>query len=362
MQYTIKDLDNFLDIKSIWDSIADNTTNAWFWSTYAQYCFRITVLKSAGNFIADDSFVLLKDGEPCGLAPLIFVKAISYNGIQAGYDMPLPFPMIIDSVGNYSETLDYVFDEIEKRCKANNIGMIKFIFSPPCTDTTSSKFISELIFQRNFVDCSINSHCMEISSSTLHSVRKRYIRYVKKFQPKYQLTMLDANNCYEDLAKEYMALHVKDSGKQNRPLATYEGQISLIKNKEAVMVQAKNIQDNKIVGMLIVSIYKKSAFDNSVAVDPDYTNHYISHLMKWKIIQYLHNENILSYELGPSAEMPNYLLQPNKKNYGISHFKQGWSRDGMKKVFIIEKYYSKEAFQQVWLRKSESILKYFDIA
>jgi len=304
---------------------------------------------------------LLQEGKPCGLAPLVFVKAIDFEGIQASYDLPLPWPMVADYVDDRIKTVDYLLDEIELRIKDAGVEMLQLMFSPPNIGSKDERGFINTLIKRGFIDSSYLSHYVDISNSPLELVRKRYKRYIKNFLEKYELRVILSDNCYKNIAEDYMDIHVKDAGKIYRPIETYEAQIELVRNEEAFLIQAKNKHKDKIVGMLIISLTKQAAYDNSVAVDPEYQKDYVSHLMKWRAIQHLEKLGIKHYELGIAAVSPTYSWQPSSKNYGISHFKEGWSRSCMKKVFIAEKFYSKKACEGIWNRKLKDLLEFFKI-
>jgi hypothetical protein len=158
-----------------------------------------------------------------------------------------------------------------------------------------------------------------------------------------------------------MNIHVRDAGGVFRPLITYEHQVDLVRRGEGFWVRAQNKATNRLAGMLLVSVHKNTAFDNSVAVDPDFAEDQVSHLMKWKAIQHLAEHGIVHYELGKAAVTPNYIWQPIAKNYGISFFKDGWSRGRLKTVWVAEKFYSSSCFNQFWEQKRQNLIGYFAI-
>ena len=361
MNFEIKELADFPEPGAVWQKVVNDTSYAWFWSTYVQYQFRIAVLEASGRFVGDKSFVLLQEGKPCGLAPLVFVKAIDFEGIQASYDLPLPWPMVADCVDNRIKAADFMLDELERRIQNAGAGMLRLMLSPPSIGNEYEKWFIDTVRKRGFIDSSFHSHYVDVKTTTLESVRKRYRRYVNKFREKYELHVLEGIDCYANIAEEYMDIHVKDAGGVYRPIETYEAQINLVRNGEGFVIQARNKPDDKLVGMLIISNFKHAAYDNSVAVDPEYQADYISHLMKFRVIQYLKQLGVKYYELGPASISPSYLFQPNTKNYGISHFKEGWSRGHIKKTWIAEKYYSRASLEEVWYRKLNNLSTYFKI-
>ena len=121
---------------------------------------------------------------------------------------------------------------------------------------------------------------------------------MKKNWDKFEIRIIDQKKYYSDISIEYMNLHVKDSGKVHRPIETFQAQLELINQGEGFAVQVIDKTIGVFLGMLIILHNKNSAYDFSVAVDPDYKNEYVSHLMKWKTIQHLQEIGIKYYELG----------------------------------------------------------------
>jgi len=88
--------------------------------------------------------------------------------------------------------------------------------------------------------------------------------------------------------------------------------------------------------MLLISLYKGVAYDSSVAIDPEFAELYVGHLLKWKTIEELQRRNVASYVLGPAAG-----IGASPKEVGISHFKDGWSRGNTQTVWQLEKVMSR---------------------
>ena len=83
---------------SVWNNIVINCSDAWIWSTHVEYEFRISVLKASKRFVGDKSFFVAENGIIIGFAPLVLVRSNYFDGIQASYDKPLPWPIIINNV------------------------------------------------------------------------------------------------------------------------------------------------------------------------------------------------------------------------------------------------------------------------
>ena len=345
-------------LKEAWDEVVNNTQHAWFWSTYQEHQYRLSTLKASGVLIKDSTFLLVDNNIFYGLAPLVFIRSSVFDGIQASYDKPLPWPMIVDTVNDPEKVYSFIFDEIERLIIEFNVEMLSVEYSPPYLNENDLSIYLSTIRKRKFINNSYQSHFINVTPLVLNNVRKRYRRYVNKYIDKYELSIIDSHSHYSTLPLEYMGLHVKDSGATYRPLKTYENQLKCLNYGKGFIVQAKIRDHDKVVGMLLINVFKGAAYDSSVAVDPDFQSDQISNLLKWKAIKYLQKLNIKHYDLGKAAIVPNYLWQPTEKNYGISFFKNGWSRDCYKRVWQSDKFFSKEALSSYCDNKREDIINY----
>jgi hypothetical protein len=343
-------MDEFVDPFDHWDEFVRTAPTAWFWSTRAMHEFRLCCLENANVLVEDASFMLLRDGVPLGLAPLVFCR--EDGSLTASYDAPLPWPM-----ASTPKDEAILFDEIERRIAVAQAGRARFLLAPPAGDL-SARF-AQTVRQRSMIDVSFSSHDVQIDQSTLGSVRERYRRYIRKFQGGYVLSVLAGADIPDGFAATYMDLHTKDAGRVVRPLRTFERQIDILRAGEGFVVTAFHKGAGKIVGALIVSLYKNAAYDGSVAVDPVYEDEPVSNLMKWRTVEHLLALGVDTYELGATSFTPTYLSQPSAKNYGISFFKEGWSRGRTKTVLAAEKFYSREAFDRFWELRRNAVSAYF---
>jgi lipid II:glycine glycyltransferase (peptidoglycan interpeptide bridge formation enzyme) len=152
------------------------------------------------------------------------------------------------------------------------------------------------------------------------------------------MAVIEGDAVTPEIEETYFQLHVKDAGGQFRSRESYHLQANLAREREAFYVTATHRGRNVIAGMLLVSVYKGAAYDNSVAVDPDFQDEYVSHLLKWTAIEALNARAVQIYELGEKAALPTTISIPSAKNRGISYFKEGWSRDSTKLVVAAEKF------------------------
>jgi hypothetical protein len=344
-------MEEFLDPREHWDEVVEKAPSAWFWSTRAMHDFRVCCLESAGALLGDASFLLVRDGKPVGLAPLVFCRDGTSASASYG-DTPLPWPAAVEAK---DEPL--LFDEIERRIAAAGVDRARFMLAPASGDL--SGLFAQTVRQRSMIDVSFQSHDIAVDQNTLPNVRERYRRYIRKFRDDYTLSVLSGNEVPDEFAATYMELHSRDAGRIVRPLSTFERQIDMVRMGEAFCVTAFHKGASKIVGALIIALYKNAAYDASVAVDPDYADEPVSNLLKWRTVERLLEVGARTYELGQASSTPTYVFQPSAKNYGISFFKEGWTRGRTKAVLSAEKFYSRDAFDRFWEIKRRTVSAVF---
>jgi len=360
--------DEFLDFqrnvrdREVWNEIVDKSIEGWFWATNSMHEFRIACYQAAGRLVEDRSFVFLRDGRPCGLVPLAIGRDDCNGDLMASYlDAPLPWPMVVSDVDDRRGIQRLLFSELERRVNESNATVLRLVLAPPGVGSDLSEYFGQVVREGAFVDASYSSHWVDVTPGALNLVRERYRRDVRKGLRSYQIEIWSSGNLPVSIAEMYMQLHVKDAGRVTRPISTYEKQVDLVRNGEGFWVAARNLATDRIVGMLLISLHKGAAYDASVAVDPDFERDNVSHMMKWRAIEYLLEMGVSHYELGSVAFTPTYFSQPGKKNYGISFFKDGWSRGNMKTVRVAEKFYSRDTFNRFWSRKAEALYAHFSI-
>jgi len=363
MTYRFLDLADSSDAPRLWNTIVAASPEAWIWATYSTYLFRLAYMKAKSVLVADRSFVLLHEERPCGLAPVPLSRDRETGELSSAYDeAPLPWPMIIPGICDTREAERLIFDEVERRSLEAGASRLLLMLAPPNPDIELFARFVHIVRERCFIDTGYMSHCIDLSNNTLRAVRERYRRYVRRLHSQYDMQIIEAKDVTAELATLYMQLHVKDAGGVFRPLDTYERQIDQIRVGEAFFVSARRRREGKVVGMLLVQVLKGAAYDSSVAVDPEFEDEGVSYLLKWRAIEHLISTGVRHYELGRAAVTPTFLWQPSAKNYGISFFKDGWSRGHFKPVWVGEKFYSEKALVSFFERKKSDLIRYFSLS
>lgn len=362
MLYKIK---NFLDRKEdylLWDKLISKSSDHWYFSGIDFNYFHIEYLKELNLFVDNKSFFIYENEELVALIVLIFSKDINSNLLNASYhqNYPLPWPIISDKCKNRDHVYKLIFDEIHKRIKQNKVASIKFFLNPPVFSKKIEDEFIKILLNYNMIDNSYFSHFIELDNLTIHKIRQSYIKNIKRNIDKFSIKIIHKDNYYEKLSKDYKLLHTQDRGKEIRSLRSYDLQLNAIKKNKAFAVQIFSNED-QLIGMLIVFLDKNSAYDGSVAVSPNYKRFYISHLLKYNAILELNKRNIKSYELGKASITPSYNFLPTEKNYKISFFKNGWSNNIYKKVFVAEKILNSGSLKYYTSTVYKKLYDYFKI-
>ncbi len=326
LQLITKDVFGVTDAPSLWKEIVDSSPEAWHWHTWSAKEFNLC---AGGANARDLSFFVYKDDEPIGVVPLHILKnsagepeALYYSGI-------LPCPVFKDPSESQE---DFAFAELERRAKDAGARRSRLWYTPPTRTQSGVGVVTQIAKKFGYGLKEIPSHVVVINNDTLLKVRERYIRYHKKFAPECALTVVDGPAVTKEIEENYMRLHTKNAARQVRSRESYAKQADIVRAGEGFYAVAEDNASKETVGMLLVSCYKNAAYDNSVAIDPDHSEKYIGHLLKWRAIEELQKRKIPTYELGPVAGE-----DADQKEKGISHFKEGWSRGNTRTIWELRK-------------------------
>jgi hypothetical protein len=360
--YSAVSFDSVPDPEAAWTQLVDTCPDAWFWHSWGN--MRFTYAAAQKSEVANLSFFVLRDGKPAGLVPLMvnFTKIGDLRVREASYyGAPLPWPAFVPDLPDLAAAEDFALRELEARARSEQAGRIRLRLEPPIPAPNDSLRFERAVTAHRYLDSSFPSHCVTLNDNSLSDVRERYRRYVKKFGPLYKVSVVEGDQVTSDLEQTYFELHLKDAGGQFRSRESYRLQADLARKGEGFFVVATNCASRLIAGMLLVSVFKDAAYDNSVAVDPERQQEHISHLLKWTAIETLLRRSVKCYELGAKSGLSTLTSQPSEKNRGISHFKEGWSRSEVKTVFVAEKFLSVQFLDAFTKAQAASLERFFSL-
>ncbi|HER25705.1 MAG TPA: GNAT family N-acetyltransferase [Rhodospirillales bacterium] len=344
----------------VWDDLVDQCPDAWFMHTSA---FHRYIAAATGEPFENASFVVENEGRPIALAPLAFgpLKLDGYEALEAGYyGGPLPWPCFLPGADKNGEMELAAFAEAERRAISCGAKRIRYMLSPPQPGEDDILRFARVVSKRHYLDTSYPSHWMALDHDAESGVRSRYKRYVKKFSKDFDLRVSRGGRLGDDLEQAYFDLHVKDSGGMFRSRESYTEMANMAREGLGFFVSAHSRDSGGAVGVLVVLVHKNHAYDASVAVDPAYQDAFVSHLLKWQAIRTLSEDGAKSYELGRWANKADWNWTPGQKNFGISFFKQGWSRDGVKSVLVAEKFFDRDALNHYCAGLARTAADYFE--
>jgi hypothetical protein len=327
-----------------WDMLCLQSEFGWCWHSRLWKKFVVEISEKRNT--TDLSFLVFDEGKAVGLCSLLVMDIERDNTLirEASYaGGALPWPCIDPGYTQPFELLQYIFKKAEEMSVSNNAQYIKFSCTAPGLTNKGTELIHAVMLSEKYIDSSFDSSLVNPDNTDIHTIRERYKRYIGKFSKVISTEVID-NDIPKEIEEAYFLLHVKDAGKQYRSRESYHLFCNLVKEKEAFMIVAREKITEKIVGVLIVSLFKNAAFDSSVAVDPDYADQYVSHLLKWEAIQYLKNKKIIHYELGEKKLSSKMGSPVSEKEHGITNFKEGWARGLVKRNIVAEKYLNKDIF------------------
>lgn len=345
----------------IWNNIISSSELGWCWHSLLWKKF---VIESASRHMPIDlSFIVFDDNKnPIAICPLIIVnttrngkhfREASYNG------QGLPWPCVQNNIANTAEIYSFIFSKAEEIVKMALADYIIFSSSSPFLTPSRILQTYDIINQHHYLDISHDSSVVNVKTTTILNIRDRYKRNIRKYAESFPIEILRGTQVSDAIEEAYFYLHVKDAGAQYRSRTSYKYFCDLARNDEAFLVISRNRENEKICGVLIVSLMKGAAYDSSVAVDPEYAQYFISHLMKWGAIEYLRTLNVDHYDLGTKFCITNWTIMPSIKQIGITNFKEGFARGSKKNILVAEKYLSKSALKAHCYEKMKQLNKFF---
>lgn len=348
--------------EDIWNSILGTSSLAWYRHTLNLKSFHSTVASEKN--VIDESFFIAKDNRFIGIQPILIMDEA--NGLkQALYNGgPLPWPCFIDTEQeHWDELQDLALKNLIAICQSHNVDRCDIALNAPhLTEDNSAKLFENAVYNHGFIDTSFPSHLVNVHEKSYDDMRASYRRNVRKFSKLFEAQTYQGQDVDETIEQAYFELHVKDAGGQFRSRESYTAMADLARKNEACFIIAREKETQKIVGILVLAIYKNAAYDSSVAIDPEYHQSYISHILKAEALRFLFEKNIVHYELGAVALAPSLNGIPTHKNKQISFFKDGFARGKTKKVFVAEKHFTTKSIEHRTKSIEHTLVDYYKVS
>lgn len=313
----------------LWQRLVDASPDAWLWHTWLAHEFNLEAGREYGAH--DLSFFVYNGEQAIGAVPLI-IEERSGRLQAAYYSGFLPWPCFAGIKGR-EDFENFVFVELERRARTAGAKSILVYLTPPRMTVEDHSRAQRIAEKYGYEVFSFESHLAVVDGKWCSRVRNRYKRYVRKFSSLFMVSVVESEGVTAELEEAYFRLHIADAGKQVRSRESYARQADFARKGEGFYVVARTA-DGLVVGMLLVSLYKGVAFDNSVGIDPAFAGQYVGHILRMRTLEELERRGVPLYELPlrPRAEDP-----ASPKERGISHFKEGWTGGAYRTLWGIRK-------------------------
>lgn len=352
--FIARDIADIPDAPALWKTLVDSSPLAGLWHTWHWHKY---ILAAAEPFKPEErSFFIYEDEKPVGLCPLLIQRRVrgDEEWIEAAYNTGLlPWP-----VTNSPEAEDFAFAELERRARTAGAAHIALQLYPetPLEDETAR--VERVGRVHRYIGSEGHLQVVEVVGAKGRA-RERFVRYDKKYAPLFEFDVLAGATVDADTEETYFKLHVLDAGKQTRSRESYARQADLARAGEAFFVRAQHKESGEVAGMLLVSLNKEAAFDNSVAIDPRFADQYVGHALRFRALEELERLGVKRFEMPLYVWPPSIFHIPGAKELNIAHFKEGFSRGNSRAVWRVEKFLDGECLHNYLEERERSLKEFF---
>ena len=346
------------DLYEKWDDFCLQSDDAWFWHTtdWLEYTIHLRPeLKSKNK-----SFIIMNNNIPVAICPLILntisEKDSQYNIFSFDRESGIS-PALKNSISlnQRNKISKYIFNYVDKL--ALELDVKKTLFKISLLSPANFKECRyNHLMKFGFLNTTLNTQIINLSNDLnqiQNDMRKAHRYDIHRAEKVFEVNIFDKNNINKEIFNQYRFLHHKTAGRVTRSLITFDMMYEWILKGNAILCGI--LYKGKYVGFSLINIYKDGAFYSSASDDPEVeTSIPISHVMQWKIINWLKKNGFRIYEIGLQQFTFQLYDFPSEKDKTISFFKRGFGGFTVS-VFSGEKFYSKEFFIKIM---SDRIEKY----
>ncbi|MEN6318296.1 MAG: GNAT family N-acetyltransferase [Syntrophaceae bacterium] len=312
-----------------WEAFCDKSGDAWFWHTvkWLKYC---AAYKESTCETRDLSFMVTDDSGILAICPLLIEKRESLDGsphleiAAAGSGGMIIVPAMRDDLSDdrREKICKEIFEHIRLLARKNHVVRATFRITP----LASQKADFNWLLRYGFIDSSVHTQMIDLSPPLEHlwrALRKGHKYDVHRGERYYQIHVYDQDNPDKNAFEQYRLLHHKAAGRVTRPLKTFEMMYDWIKSGNGMLCGVE--KEGRFAGFSYIILYKDGAYYGSASDDPDFeTNVPISHVIQWRVIQWLKEKGYRQYEIGQQQFGAQIHDIPSPKELSISFFKRGF--------------------------------------
>lgn len=281
----------------------------------------------AGWQIEDASLILLNDGQPCGLIPLMIRTGDAVSITSSGQPIIQPVFTRNTMPGTVKKVGAWLLDLLVESHR--NLGLETMVcegvpdMSAPCG-------LNEWHRQQMTLGAaaSVLHDVYTETSLTLEeirgSIRKSFRPLVSMGQKLWKAEVIDQMSISEALWEEFRQLHIAVAGRVTRSLESWQAQLRMIEAGEAFYVQLREPSDDRLVGGGLFQttrdecVYAIGAYDRNLFDKP------LGHLVQYLAILRAMEMKLKWHKIGYRPFAGDHT-RPSLKEISIGEFKQGFS-------------------------------------
>jgi len=329
-----------------WDEFADRSDDAWWYNT-TQHLNYILNYKPENKSVSK-SFMVYRNKELVATCSLI--KEGSEFSFGGDYG---PTPAFANGLTEKEERkiIKFVFNQIDKLAKENNIKRIKMRF-PVLSESFD---LHNYLIEYGYLDTSISTNIINLllfPQQLRANFRHGHDYDIDKASKVLKSRVYDKNNITKDIFDKYKYLHFIASGRKTRPDKTFDILYDNIKNGYAFLVGA--LLNDSFVSFAYFTAYKECVYYGSSCNKPN-VDLPLAHFVQWEAIKYM-NTKYKIYEIGWQQYGNTLSDFPSQKEINIGRFKRGFGGYTVP-LFRGEKYYDKDFFLKI---QKERINRYVE--
>jgi len=348
----------------VWDVFCAKSDDAWFWHTmkWSKYC---AAYRESAFETRDLSFLVVDDSGILAICPLFLEKRAGPDGTvhvevaAAGSGGLMIVPALRNDLGGdrREKIFKIIFERIDLLAKENHAARATFRITPLAPRNDCFNWL----LKYGCLDGSVNTQVIDLSIAPEQlwgALRKGHKYDVHRGEKFYDVHIYDATSADKKAFDEYRLLHHKAAGRMTRPLETFEMMYHWILSGNGMLCGVS--KNGRYAGFSYIILYKDGAYYGSASDDPEFeTNIPISHVIQWKVIQWLKERDYKKYEIGQQQFGAQIHDIPTSKELSISFFKRGFGGKTVPSYRGI-KYYDKDLMEAELKNNLNKLLSHYE--
>jgi hypothetical protein len=346
-----------------WEKFCLESDDAWYWHTvkWSKYCaaYRGSIYETR-----DLSFMVMDDSGIVAVCPLFIEKREGPDGkiqneiLAAGSVRFMIAPALRNDLSDDRREKIHrtIFEHIDFLAKSNQVVRATLYITPLAPRLYAFNWLTKY----GYLDSTITTQIIDLSipkDRLWSSLRKGHKYDVNRGEKNYQIHFYDKTNADKNIFDQYRLFHHKAAGRITRPIETFEMMYEWILSGHGMLCGAS--LNDRFAGFSYIMLYKDGAFYGSASDDPDFeTDIPISHVIQWRVIQWLKEQGYKKYEIGFSTYSAQIHDVPSPKEMSISLFKRGFGGNTVPNFRGI-KYYDKDFMEADLRMKLNNLLTHY---